>query len=314
LTTATPGHAPTSTAEIAEVLRDARTASRALRFVGAGRWSGDGTPAAAIRSEATPVSLRGLAGIVAYVPNDLTLTARAGTTLAELNAATAAHNQWCPLLPWGDDEGTLGATFATASTGPFGATLGRPRDLALGIEFVDGEGTVARGGGRVVKNVAGFDLTRLMVGAFGTLGVLTEVTVRLRARPAVDVTLCVAPRDGTAAGAAALADALRRAEIPALGCETLDARSSGSLALPSNTVLVRYAGNAALVQAGRDIARKLGNPSDADPAAWTALRALDRTPRRVTADPFATVVARRLKERFDPAGILNPGVFGEAAR
>lgn len=306
-------HAPASVSELATLVREARDAGRALRIVGAARWSGPDTPAGRVRAGADVVSVRGIAGIVSYVPGDLTLTVRAGTSLAELDGATRAHGQWCPLLPWGDDAGTVGATFATATTGPFGQTLGRPRDLALGVEFVDGEGTVARGGGRVVKNVAGFDLTRMMVGGFGTLGVLTEVTVRLRARPPADVTVLV-----TAPGAASRADgeatiaALTAAEVPPAGYVALDARSAAELGAREGAVVARYLGNAALVRAARDGAARLGDVRDADPAFWAAYRQRDPHPRALAADLLATSVARRLKERFDPAGILNPGLLGEA--
>lgn len=307
--------APSNTPELADIVREANASHTALRIVGRGGWSAPDTPAARVSPSAVPVSVAGLAGVVAYVPNDLTLTVRAGTTLAELNEATAPHGQWCPLLAWGDDAGTVGATFATATTGPCATTLGRPRDIALGVEFVDGAGAIARGGGRVVKNVAGFDLTRLMVGAFGTLGVLTEVTVRLRARPPADVTLCVPPRGDTTAAATALAAALRVAPVTPLACETLDGRLGAALALPAHTVLVRYGGNRALVDAGRAAAAEAGagSPTEIGAEIWTKYRALDPHPRRLGGDPFAVSVARRVQERFDPAHILNPGIFGGAS-
>ena len=100
---------------------------------------------------------------------DLTLTARAGTTLANIARATAAEGQWLALDPHGSASGTLGATIATASAGPLAHAFGTPRDNVLGIEAVTGTGEIVRAGGRVVKNVAGFDLTRLFTGAWGTL-------------------------------------------------------------------------------------------------------------------------------------------------
>ena len=142
----------------------------------------------------TRFRLRELSGITEYVPGDLTLTARAGTTLGEIRDATAAHGQWLALDPYGADEGTIGATIATASAGPLSTFFGGPRDLVLGVEFVTGDGVVARGGGRVVKNVAGFDLTRLITGSWGTLGVVTEVTLRLHARPRGDETFALRRR------------------------------------------------------------------------------------------------------------------------
>src|SRR4029453_16598216 len=96
------------------------------------------------------------------------------------------------LAPWGGDAGSLGATAATATAGPMSGALGTPRDIVIGLEAVTGTGDVVRGGGKVVKNVAGFDLTRLMVGAWGTLGIVTEVSVRLRALPEREATVAVA--------------------------------------------------------------------------------------------------------------------------
>ena len=301
---------PHDTTELAAIVRDAHARRAAVRVEGRGAWSGSGTPAGRIRPAAQPVSLAQLTGVVAYVPGDLTLTVRAGTTLAELDAVTAEHAQWCPLLSWGDDNGTVGATFATATGGPCAATLGRPRDIALGLEFVDGTGTGIRGGGRVVKNVAGFDLTRLLVGSFGSLGAITEVTVRLRARPSADVTWCVSPVGPD--GAARLA-AIRLGAITPLACEALADAAARALGVPAGSALVRYGGNAALVAAARGIAQAAGTIADLDTAVWARFRALDPRPRLLGDRPLENRVSARIKQRFDPAGIMNPGVFGEEA-
>jgi len=311
---ATTTHAD-SAADVADAVRSARNSGTALRIVGAGRWSGAGSPAAGVRAALPTLSLAKLSGVVAYVPADLTLTVRAGTTLAELNAVTAPNNQWCPLLAWGDDEGTVGATFATATAGPCADALGRPRDIALGVEFVDGTGATVRGGGRVVKNVAGFDLTRLMVGAFGTLGVITELTLRLRAKPQVDLSLCVQPaRHRPDSGSARLgASALLKAVIPPIACEPIDARLGAAMGLNPGCVIVRYGGNRALVDAGRACAEAVGSVTEIGAGAWSKLRALDPHPRRIDRATVASSVARRIKQRFDPSGVLNPGLFGEPA-
>ena len=129
---------------------------------------------------------------MSYVPGDLTLTVRAGTSLSEIERVTREHDQWLPLDPYGSTDGTIGATIATASAGPLASSFGLPRDLLLGLEFVNGRGDVVRGGGKVVKNVAGFDLSRLLTGSWGTLGVITEVTLRLYALPKADRTFVVA--------------------------------------------------------------------------------------------------------------------------
>jgi glycolate oxidase FAD binding subunit len=160
--------------QIVAEIHDAIARQEPLAIIGAGTW---------LRSSAKrTLSLADDRGIVEYNPNDLTLTVRAGTSLAEIDRTLEAHQQWLPLDPAGERNGTIGATVATCSYGPLAALFGTPRDLVLGLTVVTGDGTVIRPGGRVVKNVAGFDLTRLMIGAWGTLGVITQITLRVMAR------------------------------------------------------------------------------------------------------------------------------------
>ena len=165
-------------AEIAEAVRDAASDRTPLRIVGRGTWLGAGSPVSASAN----LALAQDTGIVAYVPDDLTVTARAGTTLREIGDTLAPHDQWIALDPEGAPDVTAGATVATCSFGPAAAFFGTARDQVLGMTVVLGTGEIIRAGGRVVKNVAGFDLTRLMIGAWGTLGVITEITFRVRSR------------------------------------------------------------------------------------------------------------------------------------
>ena len=159
-------------------VRDAASHATPLRIVGGGTWLDAGAPVAATAR----LSLDDDSGIVAYAPDDLTITARAGTTLGELARTLATRDQWIALDPHGGGSVTLGATVATCSYGPSAEFFGTPRDQVLGMSVVLGTGELVRIGGRVVKNVAGFDLTRLMIGAWGTLGVITEITVRVRSK------------------------------------------------------------------------------------------------------------------------------------
>ena len=161
---------------VADAVRAAAEAGEGLRIVGAGTWLDAGHPVSATRT----LSLADDRGIVAYSPGDLTITVRAGTTLAEIAEALREHGQWLALDPEGGMDVTIGATVATGSYGPAATLYGTVRDQLLGMTVVTGRGDIARPGGRVVKNVAGFDLTRLMTGAWGTLGVITEVTLRVR--------------------------------------------------------------------------------------------------------------------------------------
>lgn len=259
---------PRDTADVADAIRQAAETGTTLRLVGAGTWLDAGRPTDPL---AHRLDLGALRGIVEYVPGDLTLTARAATSLAEIDAATRPFGQWLPLDPWGDPRGTLGAVLATAATGPLAAHLGHPRDLALGIEFVDGRGTTVRGGGRVVKNVAGFDLVRLTVGAWGTLGVITEATMRLRARPECERTLALhVPREPRAL--ALVLGALRRAPITPLAMELADAALARRLGgtCDGACILVRLAGNAASVAAQAAAVADLGTTDELAADAWTA--------------------------------------------
>lgn len=254
---------------IAERLREASAARQRLRIVGAGTWLDAGRPVAADQS----LSIAEHRGIVEYVPGDLTLTARAGTPLSEIAAATSVNGQWLPLDPWGGDDGTLGATVSTATAGPHAAALGQPRDVVLGMEFVTGNGQVIRAGGRVVKNVAGFDLARLLVGSWGTLGVITEVTVRLRASSDETRTVGVA-LDTSHSALNQLAVTLRALPFTPLASELLNPALSSRLGLGDRTLLLlKLGGNAKAVKGQLEELTVLGDRTDMDASVWHALRA-----------------------------------------
>ena len=207
-----------------------------------------------------------------YEPGDFTLTARAGTTLTELANATLPHRQFLALDPYGSATGTLGATVATAASGPMAHAFGAPRDNVIGLEVITGDGAVVRCGGRVVKNVAGFDLTRLFTGSWGTLGVITEVSVRLRALPAVDETYALGV-DERPDALAALVRTLRVASIAPLAAELVSPTLASRLSLPSTaTLLVRLAGNATSIRAQRHVLQTLGDVREVAPEVWRAAR------------------------------------------
>ena len=256
--------------DVSAAVRDAAARRAPLRIVGRGHWLDAGAPA----RDAAPLALDAMAGIVAYTPGDLTLTALAGTTLGEIGDATGGHGQWLALDPFGGEDGTIGATIATASAGPLAHAFGTPRDAALGLEVVIGDGAVIRTGGRVVKNVAGFDLTRLFTGSWGTLGVITEVTVRLRARPEADETWAIALDDDDALDAACRA--ARAAPMAPIALELVDAPLASALGLGARAaMLVRLAGAAAAMRAQRDALRPLGAAAPAPDDVWTRLRTIE---------------------------------------
>ncbi len=129
------------------------------------------------------VDLLGLDRVIDYPVADMTITVQAGMTLAALQAILAREGQHLPLDAPRSSQATLGGIFATNTAGPRRFGSGRPRDLILGVAFVNARGELIRGGGRVVKNVAGYDFPRLLTGSLGTLGVLAEMTLKVRPLP-----------------------------------------------------------------------------------------------------------------------------------
>ena len=258
----------TSTEAVAARIRDARAARLTLRITGNGHWLDAGRPCAAVES----LGMSALRGITEYEPGDFVLTARAGTSLAEIAEATAREGQWLTLDPFGTAHGTIGATIATASWGPLASAFGTPRDHLLGCEIVTGAGDIVRAGGRVVKNVAGFDLSRLNTGAWGTLGALTSVTVRLRARPELDRTLAVALVPGSDVATRAWRW-LRESPFTPLAAELCSASLARALGIGDDTtLLVRLGGNEQLVRSAEQAVAQLGEVRVSDAEVWNRLR------------------------------------------
>lgn len=166
--------------QVAEQLRDA---GGPVRFQGAGTKANWGNAA----SGATPLSTRDLDRVVEHNAGDLTAVVEAGVPLRRLQEELAEFGQMLALDPPGD-EATIGGIVATGDSGPLRHRYGGPRDLVLGVTVALPDGTVARAGGKVIKNVAGYDLSKLMTGAYGTLGLVAQVALRLHPLPRETVT------------------------------------------------------------------------------------------------------------------------------
>ena len=177
---------PASIQEIQDVLRFAAKADLSVIPAGAGTKLGIGNPPQKLDVVLATTRLN---GVVEYEPADLTVTVEAGIRLAALQSVLAQHRQYLALDPPYADRCTLGGIVATNASGSLRLRYGAARNQILGLRVVHANGTAVKSGGKVVKNVAGYDLNKLYIGAFGTLGIITEVTLKLSPIPAHEAIL-----------------------------------------------------------------------------------------------------------------------------
>jgi glycolate oxidase FAD binding subunit len=270
----------------------------------------------------TDLETDGLARVLEHEAGDLTCTVEAGIRLSALRATLAQAGQRLSLDPPGDP--TVGTCLARRLSGPLSHRYGTPRDLVLGVTLVLGDGTVASSGGKVVKNVAGYDLAKLVCGSEGRLGLIARVALRLHPLPSSSATLLVETDDP-----AGVVQSLRRSQLQP---SALDVLHPGRVA-------VLFEGREAAVEAQLETARALVGATAANDAVWDEVRArqgaslgrlhfspadlrnvlstqdeaivrpaagIAYVPRRVGGVPSATArrIHRALRERFDPAGVL----------
>lgn len=267
---------PDTTEELAAVIAAAGRAREAVVLWGGGTRIGVGD--APDRYD-TAVDLTGLAGIVEHAPADLVCTVRAGTTLAALAGVLNASGQRWPVEAPCPERATVGGTIASAAAGPSRLRYQHPRDWVIGCTAVLGDSTITHAGGRVVKNVTGYDLTRLYSGSYGTLVALAEVTLKLMALPERSVTLRAAAND--LRDALRFAADLRAKHVPldalAIVSGTAAERCGGSRV----SVFVRVSGPSAAVERVAADVRVLTGAGDADPAIWHGIASLPAEMHRV---------------------------------
>ncbi len=181
---------PASAESVGRLLEWANREKLCVLVRGAGTKMGWGAPP---RQIDILMSTTRLNAVVAHRHGDLTATIQAGATLGDVNRALAQHGQWIPLDAPSAERATIGGLVATNDSGPRRHRYGAPRDLIIGVEFARADGRLAKGGGIVVKNVAGYDLPRLLTGSFGSLGVIITATFKLYPLTAASRTLVVEP-------------------------------------------------------------------------------------------------------------------------
>jgi FAD/FMN-containing dehydrogenase len=175
---------PGSVAEILEVMKLASSEAWTVRPAGSMSWLG-GTRANLILSTSR------LNQIIEHEPADLIAIAQAGVRITTFNTELSKNGQWLPLDPPDDGRATLGGVVATGLGGAQQVAYGRPRGSVIGMKVVLADGSLVKAGGRVVKNVAGYDLCKLFTGSYGSLGIITELNFKLRPRPATERTIIV---------------------------------------------------------------------------------------------------------------------------
>ncbi|TVQ11006.1 MAG: FAD-binding oxidoreductase [Leptolyngbya sp. DLM2.Bin27] len=206
---------PTTEAELSAVMACAHEHRWRVIPCGSGSklaWGGIGSGVDLI------VSTARLNQVIDHAVGDMTLTAQAGAKLSDLAPRLAEHNQLLAVDPAYPDRATLGGIVATADTGSLRQRYGGLRDLLIGIAFVRFDGQIARAGGRVVKNVAGYDLMKLMTGSYGTLGIISQLTFRLHPVQAVSNTVVIT---GAASPLAALASAFSLSPLTPVALDLL---------------------------------------------------------------------------------------------
>lgn len=217
--------------EVAAILALASEAGIPVTPWGGGTKIGLGSPPC---RPGLVLSLRRLDRLVEHEPGDLTATAEGGMTLEAFQADIGRQGQWLSLDPPLAGQATVGGILATDASGPRRHLYGTARDLLIGLTLVLADGTVVRGGGKVVKNVAGYDLPKLAIGSFGTLGVIVDATFKLRPRPDADSLVLLAfdrlKDAGQAARSVMASDAIPSA------LELLDREALGALAAEDLTV------------------------------------------------------------------------------
>jgi glycolate oxidase FAD binding subunit len=290
-------YTPHTPQQLAEILHDLATNHRTIRL--GGSFSKDRLGGRVVDADAV-VSTAGLSGLLQYDPRDLTVSVEAGMPFAELERILAEHRQMLPLDPPWRSASTVGGVVAANLSGPRRRLYGTARDMIIGMTFATLDGKLVQSGGNVVKNVAGLDMAKLMVGSLGTLAAIA--TVNFKVFPMPEGSRTFVAEFGTAAEAFAERDRILRSVLTPSAIDIVNWPSGFRL-------LVRAQGNNAMLDR---CARELPASRFVDESVWDDV--LEFTPRFLAANPSGVAVpmSMKLSEMADAMGKLKVPAIARA--
>jgi glycolate oxidase FAD binding subunit len=242
---------PKNPQELADVLAAAAARNRTIALAGASskHWM-----AGPVEPADVSLSTAAMTRVLQYEPRDLTISVEAGIRYADLDRLVAQNRQMIPLDPPFSENATIGGVLASNTSGPRRRLYGTARDLVIGMKFVTLEGKLVQSGGMVVKNVAGLDMGKIMIGSFGTLAAIAVVNFKLIPQPAAEASFLL-PFD-TLDEAIVVRDRMLKGQIPPVAIDLLNPLSSAQLGYKGHLLALRLAGNMAAVERCR---RELAN-------------------------------------------------------
>jgi glycolate oxidase FAD binding subunit len=278
---------PKTEAEISSILTYANTKRLSIVIMGNGTKRGYG---GLLEKADILLSLAQYTGIVEHNPGDMTLTMKAGTPFQEIQNYLAPYNQKIPLDPFYPKHATIGGIISANDSGPKRMGYGSARDNVIGLRMVYPDGTLIRSGGKVVKNVAGYDMNKLFIGAMGTLGVVSEVTLKLRPIPKNESILFVSFSENNLEEIQALAVKVLDSMIEPISLEILTPSLAGKLTNNNQyTLLISFEDVKSSVHYQEDVIRSI-------------------TPKKTTLSSLSQNEAKIFWDRFyhhQPNGLTN---------
>lgn len=275
---------PTSELELRDALAAAAAARQPIALDGAGtkrRMARGPSGEPAVR-----LSTACLRRVLQYEPRDLTISVEAGLPFAELSALLAEHRQMIPFDPPYFDRATVGGVVAANTTGPRRRLYGTVRDFVIGMSFATLDGKLAKSGGMVVKNVAGFDMAKLMIGSFGTLAAMTVINFKIAPAPVETRTFVL--RFDKAAQCIARRDAVLQSVLQPMAIDLLNPAAAARVGLDGFVLAIHAGGNrAVLARYARELPDAEALDGEAERDLWTAIR--EFTPGFVASHPDAHV-------------------------